>query len=67
MTGTFFFEGFIQLLEQLFLTLGQFHWRFNHNAAHEITGTATTHWYNALAAQTELLAGLRFFSNLQFY
>src|SRR5438105_3842193 len=64
MLSATFLEGLVQFLEQLSLVLRQAHRRFHGDVAVQVAGVARSHALDALAAQAELLAGLRAFGDV---
>src|SRR3546814_7886471 len=56
-------KGFLELLQQFALDVGEKDWGFNHHLADQVAGTAAAHGFDALAAQAEHLAGLGFLRN----
>src|SRR5690554_4045003 len=55
----------LKLLQQLFLPLGQVHWRLQHHSAHQVSRIATAYRSDPLATQPEQFAGLSFCRNLE--
>ena len=53
-----FFQGLVQLFQELALMLGQLDWSFYGDVAVQVAGEAGANAFDALAAQPELLAGL---------
>src|SRR5450830_1795122 len=58
-------QGGAEFFQQFTLATAQVHRGLDGHTAHQVTRTTTAHRGNALAAQTELLAGLGTFRNLQ--
>src|SRR3546814_95650 len=56
-------KGFLELLQQFALDVGEKDWGFNHNLADQVAGTAAAHGFDSLAAQAAPLAGLVFLRN----
>src|SRR5690606_30316447 len=61
------FQRLAELFQQLALTLVEIDRRLHRHPAHQVASTATAHGRNALAAQTEQLAGLGALGNFQLY
>src|SRR5690606_9863129 len=59
------FQRLAELFQQLALTFVEIDRRLHRHPAHQVASTATAHGRNALAAQTEQLAGLGALRNFQ--
>ena len=62
--GAAFLQRLFKLFEQLALMLCQFDWRLHCNVTVQVARVAGTHALDAFAAQTELLASLGAFGNI---
>jgi hypothetical protein len=62
--GATFLQRLVKLFEQLALVLCEFDRRLYRDVAVQVTGVTGTHTLDAFAAQTELLASLRTFWNV---
>src|SRR5690348_8453020 len=62
--GAALLERLVEVLQQLALVLGQLHRDFHRDVAVQVAGVVRAHALDPLAAQAELLAGLRAFGDV---